>query len=432
LATVLGSLQTPALLSGQQSTVVQDTLFLGVLQADAVRRDPRGRQVELLASQSALRLRNLQAERLPTLSVLGQTQYQSDVPVMPLEFPGGLRPPIPPKDTYDAYLSGRARLYDPTVSPRRAAERAQLAESQARVHTALYDLRRSVNEAYFGALLLGAQRAELENAVTNLEAQRKVAAERVQGGAALRSEVTMLDAELLRRRQTLADLAASREATLDVLEELTGQTLDGRVVLALPDLSVEVARARAALSELRARPEYEQFARSREVIERQQAVIRAQDLPRVSAYSRAGYGQPGLNPLGTGFDTYWLGGVQVEWMPWRWGTTEREREVLALQQQIVASEEAAFTDAIRRSVIRDLATIDRLEQSLQADAAIIALREQVLRETRLRFNEGVVTSAEYVDRETDLLDARLARVTHSVELAQARARFLTQLGLEVR
>jgi hypothetical protein len=36
-----------------------------------------------------------------------------------------------------------------------------------------------------------------------------------------------------------------------------------------------------------------------------------------------------------------------------------------------------------------------------------------------------------VDRETDLLAARLARATHRVELAQARARFLTLIGLEV-
>ena len=62
----------------------------------------------------------------------------------------------------------------------------------------------------------------------------------------------------------------------------------------------------------------------------------------------------------------------------------------------------------------------------------IALRERVLNETRIRFGEGVVTSAEYVDRETDALNARLARATHRVELARARAHFLTLTGVEVR
>jgi hypothetical protein len=36
-----------------------------------------------------------------------------------------------------------------------------------------------------------------------------------------------------------------------------------------------------------------------------------------------------------------------------------------------------------------------------------------------------------VDRNTDLLSARLASAQHRVELAQARAGYLTTLGLEI-
>ena len=146
---------------------------------------------------------------------------------------------------------------------------------------------------------------------------------------------------------------------------------------------------------------------------------------------RAGVGRPGLNPLGDDFKGYWLAGVQLEWSPWDWGRTGLDREAVSIQQEIVATEEAAFSEEIRRGAVRSLASIERLEEALVADSAIIALRERVLDETRLRFTEGVLTSAEFVDRETDLLAARLARATHRVELAQARARFLTIVGLEV-
>jgi hypothetical protein len=37
-----------------------------------------------------------------------------------------------------------------------------------------------------------------------------------------------------------------------------------------------------------------------------------------------------------------------------------------------------------------------------------------------------------VDKQTDVLEARLLRATHRVERAQAQTRFLTVLGLEVR
>ena len=151
-----------------------------------------------------------------------------------------------------------------------------------------------------------------------------------------------------------------------------------------------------------------------------------------SAFGRAGYGKPGLDFLNRGFDTYWLAGVQVRWAPWTWGTSARDREVLALQREIVETSEAAFARQLRRGVEGDLATIDRVTDALVLDARIVALRTDVEREARARFGEGVITSADYVAREAELLAARVALAQHRVELAQAQARLLTTLGYEVR
>lgn len=414
-----------------QQVRAADSLRLNDLQDRAVQHDPRTRQLDLLSSQSALRMQDIAASRLPTIGADAQGQYQSQVVTLPLQLPNGLSFPAPPHDTYDAHVGMQQPIYDPTVGARRGVERAQLAASEASVQASTFALRQSVNEAYFSALLQQAQSAEQESAITDLQARRKVAASRVAEGAALRSETDMLDAELLRRRQAMAQLAASRDASLVVLSDLTGQTITSADALVLPDLSTEVARVRSNMDTLRARPEYKQFARSRDVLAQQQASLGAADLPRVSAFGRAGYGRPGLNPLSQEFSNYWLAGVQVEWTPWNWGATRRDREVLTLQKQIVATNEAAFQQSVRRGIAHDIASIDQLAQTFSDDDAIVALRERILRETGFRFSEGVVTSAEYVDRETDLLDARLARATHRVQLAQARANFLTSLGLGV-
>jgi outer membrane protein TolC len=50
----------------------------------------------------------------------------------------------------------------------------------------------------------------------------------------------------------------------------------------------------------------------------------------------------------------------------------------------------------------------------------------------VRFREGVITASEYLDRHTDSLNAEIAQSRHRVELAQAAARLLTALGLEVQ
>lgn len=407
-----------------------DTVHLDDAQAAARRRDPRARELALQRARASLRLDNIAAERLPAFSVDGQAQYQSRVTAIQLKLPtGGI--PTPPHDTYDGRVSATERLYDPSIGARRGVERAQLGQNEAQVRVSLFQTRQLVNDAFFTAALLQSRAAAVTASIADLEAQLKVADDRVHAGAALPGDAAAIRVAMLQRRQDQAQLDADRRASLAVLADLTGDSIPPSAVLALPDLSAAVADARVA-DTLRNRPEYEQFARSRELLQRQADVIGSQTKPRVNAFARAGYGKPGLNMLNTTFQDYWLGGVQLQWSPWTWGANERDREALRVQQDIVTAEETAFTESIRRATARSLANIDRLASALKQDDEIIALREEILRETAARLRENVVTTAEYVDRQTDLYNARVARVAHEVELAQARATYLTTLGIEVR
>jgi len=408
-----------------------DTLRLADLQAAALRRDPREIQAALLEQQSRLRAENIRADRHPTLTVEGVAQYQSDVTRFALSLPG-VSVPTPPHDTYDARIVGQQRIYDPTRAPRLAVENAQLVLSRASLGTTLYVNRQSVNDAFFTALRSQAQLAELETSITDLEAQLNVAAARVREGAALPSEEMTIRAELLRRRQVVAESRATQRAAIDILEDLTATRMDSGATLGEPDVAAAVARARAALDSIRTRPEFAQFSAARSLLSLQEDARAAQDKPRISLFGRIGYGRPGLNALNTTFDSYWLGGVQAQWSPWTWGTSDREREALRVQRQVVDADEAAFAAGIRRAVTQDVASLDRLATALTADDEIIQLRERILLETRARYREGVINSAEFVDRQTDVLSARITRALHRVELAQARAHFLTTLGIEVR
>ena len=427
-ALALLCLIAPIQIANSQSPV--DSLRLPALRESALSTDPRGAQLEILAAQSALRLRNITAELKPSLSFDSQAQYQSDVASIPVNVTG-ITIPKPPKDTYDARLSVQQRLFDPSLNARRSIERAQTAESQARVRAALYSINESVNTAFFTALRSQAQTAELATTITDLEAQLAVADYRVKAGTALPSESTTLRAELLRRRQAVAEQTAVRRAAIAVLADLIGKPINSETPLATPDLSQSVPVSRA-FQDFRNRPEYQQFELSRETLRRSEDARSAQDKPRLFAFGGLGYGKPGLKQLTDEFDNYWLTGLKLQWTPWSWGSTGRDRQVLALQRDLLNTEEQNFTNSLRRASEQDVVSIERLESALKQDDEIIALREEILTETRTRYSEGVITSADYVDRQTDVLAARLARTTHRVELAQVRAHLLTTLGIEVR
>jgi outer membrane protein TolC len=402
-----------------------DTLKLPDLQNAALQNDPRDRTIHLLQQQSNLRLGNIRAERLPSIAVNGQAQYQSTTFTLPITLPG-VNFPTPKRDTYDAHVDAREPLFDATRGARIDLERAQLAESQARVSTSLYTLRQSVNDAYFNALLLQ-ERADIERTnITDLEAQLKVAQARVREGTALRSEAATLAAALIARRQSLDEIQSNRRAAINVLADLTGRSIGDSVRLAIPASATATSRVNA--DSLDARPEVVQFQKARAALEAQRAVVAKKDLPRVSAFGRAGYGRPGLNPLSRQFESYWIAGLQLDWAPLSWGSNSRDRQALAIQGEIVANDEAAFRQGIVRGLETDLASIDRLSHVIASDDSIIALRETILQETRARYRESVITSAEYVDRQTDLLAAQIARATHRVQLAEAYARLETTTG----
>jgi outer membrane protein TolC len=421
-----------AVLSPAAAQTSRAPIELAALHQAAFDADPRLRAIPLQSTQSGLRQRNIEAERLPTFTAEGQAQLQSDVPTAPAFLPTGQPLFAVPKDTYDAHLRVDQRIVDPTIAPRLAAEKAQLAEADARVRSAVFGLRQEVNDAFFAAALLQERAAALAATIADLESRLNEAGIRVREGASLASEAAAIEATLLQRRQDEAELRATRRAALARLSRLTGRALPDSETLAVPDLGAAVARARPRIDDTRARPEYESFARTRDRIARQREVAAAQDQLRISAYGRVGVGRPGLNFISDEVEPYGLAGIQFQWRLWNGGTTTREREALAIQQQIVAADEAAFTRGVSRATENDLAAIDRLTAALDLDERIVTLREQIERTTQVRFSERVVTAAEYLDRSTELLDARSARAAHRVELAQAAARLLTTLGLEVR
>jgi len=426
----------PAGVRGQVSGISQvsgvRSFDLATLQQAAVDTDPRMQQFSLLTTQTDLRLRNIAALRLPTVTIEGQGQFQTDVAHLTPEPPiiGGLFRPR--KDTYDGSLRIDQRLFDPTVDAQGALERAQLAENQARVRTNLFTQRQQVNDAFFAAAALQARAGSLAATISDLTARLEETSARVREGTALPADASAIEATLLQRQQDADDLQASRRAALDRLATLTGQPVGESDTLVLPDLAALVTRARQARDTVRARPEFDQFARMRDRIARQQQLSVAQERPRISTYARVGYGEPGLNFISRDFESYALGGVRLQWNAWTWGSGGREREALAIQQRVVAADEAAFARSLTTSIEGDETAIDRLQRTLASDDRIVTLREQVERSTQVRLQEGVVTASEYLDRSAELLQARFARAGHEVELAQAGAHLLTTLGLEVR
>ncbi|MCU0616682.1 MAG: TolC family protein [Gemmatimonadaceae bacterium] len=428
LSTVLVcALAAPALLRAQSRP---DTIHLGDLYPLAEAHDPRAAQLPLLRQQANARRETIRRELLPALSVNGSAQYLSDVAsvgTLP-----GIGPVGPLNHQYDAYLTIREPIVDFSRPARDRVERERLTEAEAGVRATLYGQRAAVNEAYFAVLQRRTQQRVLEAAIADLSARRNAAQLRVTSGAALASEALVIDAELVRRRQALADAASEERIALQQLSQLIGRPISPEIPLAVPQPAESRIAADTARPLARQRPEYTQFDRSRAVLEARESAVGGMDRPRLALVTRTGYGRPGLNALGREFDSYISTGLQLEWTPWNWGASRRSREELRASANIIRTNEAAFTRAVERASLADRQRLDALQRLLATDDDVVALRERILAEARLRHDEGEMAAADYVTRANDLLIAQLDRETRRIRIAEVHIRYLTTIGQELR
>lgn len=409
----------PATLAAQ----TPDTLTLGALQVLAQRTDPRARQATLLRQQADARRETILREWLPAMNATASGSYLSDVATVG-SLPG-IGPVGPLNHQYDAYVTLRQPLLDPTRRPRLTLEDERLAEAEASLRTTLYAQRGQVNDAFFAVLRRRVEQQVLRAAITDLAARRRMAQRRVDAGSALPSETLQLDAELLRRDQTLEESRTEELVALAQLAQLTGTTLSANTVLLPP------ADGAVPATPDRARPEYTLFERSRLVLRAREQTISAMDRPRLSLVTRTGYGRPGLNALGRTFDRYLSTGMQVEWAPWNWGATRRERTALRASLETIETNELAFTRTIERAALADRERLQTLQRLAAADDSVVMLRARILAEAQKRFDEGDLTSADYITRANEHLLATLDRDIRRIRADETRARYLMTLGKEL-
>jgi outer membrane protein TolC len=412
----------------------QDTLSVERLQAAALRSDSRADQRALLRAATDLRLQVIAADRLPQLAINGQGTHQSDVTRPTFGVPGVTVPDFP-KDRWQTTLDVEQRLYDGgDVARRRDLEEARHAESQAALDVALYELRSDVNSAFFSAFLFEKRSAEYDALVADLDARLAAVRARVEAGTALGRDAAEIEAERVRAGLQRDEARASRRAALAILADLVGEPVDTTAVLVLPSEEPERTQPAdlATVAGLRRRPEFDQLRQSRARLDREIAYTSTENRPRVFAFGQAGVGLPGLDQFRRSSDAFYQAGIKVEWRPWTWRSAGRRAAAYRLQQDVVATEEKALGRRLARAVVTDLEDIGRLKAALVDDERIVALRAEVERQARAQYDEGAITTPDYVETRTDVLEARLTLERHRVELAQARSRYLTTLGITPR
>ena len=381
---------------------------------------PLVKQQELIAKSKQYSVENASKGYLPQVSINGQATYQSDVTEFPIQVPN-METPSFSKDQYKIYGEVNQTIYDGgTIKHQKESIEANAAIEAQQLEVQLYSVKDRVNQLFFGILMLNEQLAQTEIVKKDIQAGLDKTNASIANGAALKSEGDVLQAELLKTDQRTVELKASRKAYLNMLSLFVNQTLDENVQLVKP--------AKITVSENINRPELLLYDNQKKLYDAQDKMINSKNLPKLGLFVQGGYGRPALNFLNDNFDSYYIGGIKLNWSLGGFYTRKREKAILNINRNMLDAQKETFVFDTNYKLKQQSAEAAKLEELLKSDGEIIALRERIKKSSLAQLENGVINSNDYL-REVNAEDlAKQNQLLHDIQLIMTQYNQQTTSG----
>lgn len=374
-----------------------------------------------LGNSFELKSRNIRTNYYPKMTFSAQATYQTDVTKFPLEFPSSplftiKTPEDPDKDRYQFQLDVKQLIYDGgLIKSQIRSERDSFRGDSLSVESELYKLNGTVDDLYFGILLLQEKEKTLRISLEDLKSKEKTVESGVKNGVMLQTNLLVLKAGILDIEQQISETEVLKNSNIKILAGLMKKEIGAGAEFILPEAEIsETTNGRIELQSL---------MNEEHRLDNAAGAADAKLMPRLYGFAQAGYSKPGLNMFSNEFDTYGIFGVKAEFEISNFYTHSREKDIIKNSKQIIADKKDAFTKSLGIQLDMTKAEISNYSTLLEKDGELIAIREEILKTAEKQLDHGVINVAEYIDRSTELNLARQAQKSHEIQLARSKVKY---------
>lgn len=345
-------------------------------------------QFNLIQKSEAFSVENVSKMIWPQIVIGGQASYQSDVTQLNLTMPGFTAPEMS-KDQYKIYGEIMQPLTDIiTAGHQKSLVKANAAVERQKTEVEFHKLKERINQIYFGILLLDSQIKQTELVQSDVENGIKKIDAAIKNGVALQSSSDVLQAELLKLNQRKIELISAKRTYTKMLAMFTQKQLDEKTVFEKP--------SEKRLSTILKRPELGLFDYQKKAFDVQQDLIGTKNLPRFSLFLQSGYGRPALNMLNNEFDFFYIGGLRLNWNLSSFYTSGKEKKLVSINQSLINTQKEVFVFNTNLQLVQQQGDLEKLEQLMQSDKEIIALRERIKLTSSKQLENGTITAIEFL------------------------------------
>ena len=407
---VLGLTMLPLLALGQ---TLEDC------QQAAERNYPLIQQYGLIGKTTELTVSNIQKGWLPQVSASAQATYQSDVVSWPDEMKTmmngmGINMKGLKKDQYRVGIDVQQTIYDGGV----IGSQKRIAREQGKVQAAqndinIYNVRKRVNEMYFGLLLIDEQIKLNSDLQTLLGGNERKLESMTKRGTAAESDLQNVKAERLNAVQKATELASQKQMLQRMLSTFCGIEINN---IQKPQVKVEGIN----LTTENHRPELKALDAQISVLNAQEKALNAALMPKVGVFAQGYYGYPGLNMFEDMMHHQWsLNGIIGARVTWNIGalyTRKNDKAKLQLQRDMTENSREVFLFNNNLEQIQQHENIERYQKLMAHDGEIISLRQAVRKAAESKLAHGIIDVNDLV-REINQENAACVRQSvHEIEM----------------
>ena len=388
-------------------------------QQAAERNYPLIRQYGLISKTTDLTVANISKEWLPQVSLSAQATYQSDVVAWPEQMQAvyqqmgisleGLR-----KDQYKVGIDVQQTVYDGgAISSQKEIARRKGELEEAQTDVSLYQVRKQVNEMYFGLLLLDRQMELNKDLLTLLTANEQKLASMVERGTAAVSDHQSVKAERLNAVQQAASLEAQRKTLCRLLSAFCG------ISVATPSMPSPPTCLPHPTHQSQ-RPELKAIDAQLRLADAQEKALNAALMPKLGVFAQGYYGYPGMNMFEDMLRHRWsLNGLVGARLLWNIGalyTRRNDKAKIQLQRETAETRRDVFLFNNRLEQVQQDENISRYQQLMADDAEIISLRTSVRKAAESKLAHGIIDVNDLVKELHNENTAKIQQSVHEIEL----------------
>ncbi len=385
---------------------------------------PLIRQKALIEQSKEFSIANVKSGYLPQISINAQATYQSDVTQVPISVPGFNIETLA-KDQYRIYGEINQSIYDGgTMREQKAITETSARIDDQKLEVELYKINDRISQLFFGILLMDEQKRQIELVKKDLETNLSRIEASIRNGTAFKMSAELLQAEYLKAEQRTIETMSMREAYVSMLAHFINQPINESTQFTKPIvLSIEE-------EPILKRPELNLYGYQNEMLGAQYGLGKTKTMPRVGLFLQGGYGRPALNQLKNEFDTYYLGGIRLNWNLSGLYNSKRDKQLLDINLQQVNAQKETFIFNTSLVASQQRQEVDRLQRLIKVDDQIIELRSRIKKTAEVQQQNGVITTNDYL-RELNAEDqAKQNRLLHEIQLIMALYAYQNTIGNE--